>query len=67
MLNCVTALGTVSMVLLTGAADKAIVWSTTMMDWRKWWWEFSSRVNSSPWYVSFCRGSFAVDYSPQKR
>jgi len=53
--------------LITGAVEKAIVWSTIMMNWRKWWWEFSSRVNSSPWYVSFSRGSFAGDFKPRKR
>ena len=52
---------------ITGAVEEAIVWSTTMMDWRKWWWEFSSHVNSSPWYASFCRGSFADDFKPKKR
>ena len=52
---------------ITGAVEEAIVWSTTMMDWRKWWWEFSPHVNSSPWYVSSSRGSFADDFKPKKR
>jgi len=26
--------------LITDAVEEANVWSTTMMDWRKWWWEF---------------------------
>ena len=67
MLICVAVLWTVGMVLIIGAVEEAIVWSTTMMDWRRWWWDFLPPINSSPWYVSFSRGSLAGDFKPQKR